>query len=134
MTRVAPQNPPKDGKMARQPKLTTKSGMPRGITTRTAQIRRPGMSVRSTNQAATVPTTAQRNVTTTVRLTVSQSNCAVRLRKSSGSSVAHPTWAACTTKKTIGRMTATEATSAASMSRCGGWRRRSRAPRGTVAP
>ena len=70
--------------MARQPKLTTKSGMPSGITTRTAQNRRPGISVRSTNQAVTVPMTAQRTVTTTVRLTVFHSNWAVRLRKSSG--------------------------------------------------
>ena len=41
-----------------QPKLTTKSGMARGMTTSTAQIRRPGRSVRSTSQAAPVPITA----------------------------------------------------------------------------
>jgi argininosuccinate synthase len=83
------------------------------------------MSVRSTNQAASVPTTAQRNVTTSVRLTVFHNNWAVRLRKSRGSSVPQPTCAACTTRKTMGRMTATATMRATSTSRCGRWRRRS---------
>ena len=76
--------------MPRQPKLTTKSGIPSGITTRTAQKRRPGNRVRSMNQAETVPMTAHRAVTTTVRLTVFQISWAVSPRKSSGSRVAHP--------------------------------------------
>ena len=65
--------------MARQPKLTTKSGMPSGITTRIAKRRRHGRSVRSTNQAASVPTTAHRTVTTTTSDTVFQTSVAVRL-------------------------------------------------------
>ena len=47
-----------------QPKLTTKSGMASGMTTSTAQTRRPGRSVRSTHHAAAVPITAQATVTT----------------------------------------------------------------------
>ena len=64
-----------------QPKLTTKSGMAKGTTTSTAQIRRPGRSVRSTHQAARVPMTAHRAVTTTVSRTVFQSSVAVSGRK-----------------------------------------------------
>ena len=84
MTRTAAQKPPNDGKMARQPKLTTKSGMPSGITTRTAHIPRPGRLVRSTNHASTVPSAAQRTVTTTVRLTVFQKSSPVSWRNNSG--------------------------------------------------
>ena len=52
ITRTAAQKPPIEGKTARQPKLTTKSGIPSGMTTSTANIRRHGRSVRSMNQAA----------------------------------------------------------------------------------
>ena len=52
MTSTAAQKPAKPGKMACQPKLTTKSGMPRGTTTSTAHMRRPGSVVRSTNHAS----------------------------------------------------------------------------------
>ena len=69
--------------MARHPKLTTKSGMPNGMTTRTAKSRRHGRSVRSTNQAAEVPRTAHSAVTTTSSDTVFQISVAVRPRKSS---------------------------------------------------
>ncbi len=42
MTSTAAQKPLKAGKMAFQPKLTTKSGMPSGTTTSTAHMRRAG--------------------------------------------------------------------------------------------
>ncbi len=79
----------------------------------------PAESVRSTNQASSVPSTAHSTVTTTVRLTVFQSNWAVRLRKSSGSRVDQPVWKAWTSRKTSGVRTAT-ATRAASARRAGG--------------
>ena len=69
--------------MALHPKLTTKSGMPSGITTRMARSRRQGTSVRSTNQAAKVPTTAHSAVTTTTSLTVFQIRLPVRFRNRS---------------------------------------------------
>ena len=83
MTSTAAQNPAMEGKMAFQPKLTTKSGMPSGMTTRMARRRRHGTSVRSTNHAAKVPTTADRTVTTTTSDTVFQISVAVRLRNNS---------------------------------------------------
>ncbi len=83
MTSTAAQKPAMDGKMAFQPKLTTKSGMPSGITTRMARRRRHGTSVRSTNHAARVPTMALRIVTTTTNDTEFQINVAVRLRNNS---------------------------------------------------
>ena len=112
ITSTAPQKPPKAGKMARQPKLTTKSGMPSGTTTRMAQRCRPGRSVRSTNQASTVPSTAHSAVTTKVRLTVFHSSWAVRLRNSSGCSVDQPVWKAWTIRKTSGVTTARPTTTA----------------------
>ena len=71
-----------------QPKLTTKSGMASGTTTSTAQIFRPGTLVRSTHQAAAVPITAHRAVTTTVSRTVFHSSSAVSGRKISRASAA----------------------------------------------
>ncbi len=123
MTSAAAQNPPKDPKRARHPKLTTKSGMPSGMTTSTAQTRRPGRSVRSTSQAKPVPSTAHSAVTTTVRLTVFQTSWAVRPRKSSGCSACQPTSKAWTTKKISGVMTAS-ATKVATPKSSGGCRRR----------
>ncbi len=73
--------------------------------------------MRSTNQAATVPTTAQSTITTTERLTVFHSSWAVRLRNSNGSSVCQPTWTACTTRKMSGRITAIEANAAPTRSK-----------------
>ena len=64
-----------------QPKLTTKSGMASGMTTSTAQTRRPGRSVRSTHHAAPVPITAQATVTTAVSRTVFHSRDQVSERK-----------------------------------------------------
>ena len=72
-----------EGKTPRQPKLTTKSGIPSGITTRIAKRRRQGRSVRSTNQAASVPTTTHKSITTTTSATVCQTNMAVRCRNRS---------------------------------------------------
>ena len=48
---TAPLNPCTQVDNEAQPKLTTKSGIANGTTTRTAQIWRPGRSVRSTHQA-----------------------------------------------------------------------------------
>ena len=64
-----------------QPKLTTKSGMASGMTTSTAQTRRPGRSVRSTHHAAPVPITAQATVTTAASRTVFHSRDQVSGRK-----------------------------------------------------
>ena len=55
--------------------------MASGTTSSTAQIRRPGKSVRSTSHAAAVPMTAHSTVTTTVSRTVFQSSDAVNGRK-----------------------------------------------------
>ena len=68
--------------MLLQPKLTTKSGMASGITSRMAQTLRPGRSVRSTSHAAPVPMIAHRTVTTTVSRTVFQSSIPVSGRNS----------------------------------------------------
>ena len=83
MMSTAPRKPRTAGATATHPKLTTKSGMPTGSTTSTAQYLRPGMSVRSTHQAASVPMTADAAVTTTTSRTVFQSSWAVRWRKTS---------------------------------------------------
>ena len=64
------------------------------------------------NQANRVPIAAQSSVTTTVRLTVFQSNWPVRLRKSRGCSVDHPVWNASTTRKIRGVTTAKAITTA----------------------
>ena len=55
MTSTAPWNPCTHVESDAQPKLTTKSGMANGTTTMTAQMRRPGRSVRSTQKATSVP-------------------------------------------------------------------------------
>ena len=81
MTSTAPRNPWTQVVSDAHPKLTTKSGMAKGTTTSTAQIRRPGRSVRSTHQAASVPMTAHRTVTTTVSRTVFHSRVAVSGRQ-----------------------------------------------------
>ena len=73
-----------------QPKLTTKSGMASGMTTSTAQSRRPGRSVRSTHHAAPVPITAQATVTTAVSRTVFHSRDQVSERKISCDSSPEP--------------------------------------------
>ena len=85
-----------------QPKLTTKSGMAKGTTTRTAQIRRPGRSVRSTHHAASVPITAQSAVTTTDSRTVFHSRVAVSGRQISPAIVATPAPCASISRKTSG--------------------------------
>ena len=81
MTTTAPRKPWIQVVSEAQPKLTTKSGMAKGTTTSTAQTRRPGRSVRSTHQAASVPMTAHRTVTTTVSRTVFHNRVAVSGRK-----------------------------------------------------
>ncbi len=64
--------------------------MASGTTTSTAQIRRPGRSVRSTHQAAAVPMTAHSAVTTTVSRIVFHSRVAVSGRKISLASAPQP--------------------------------------------
>src|ERR1035438_7037914 len=81
MTSTAPWNPCTQVEIDAHPKLTTKSGMANGITSSTAQMRRPGRSVHSTSQAVRVPITAQSAVTTTVSRTVFQSKVAVSGRQ-----------------------------------------------------
>ena len=69
ITSTAAQNPPMEGNMARHPKLTTKSGMPSGITTRTANTRRNGQigpldepcGQGADDRARTVTTTTERH-------------------------------------------------------------------------
>jgi hypothetical protein len=81
MTRTAPWNPCTQTNSDFQPKLTTKSGMASGTTNSTAQIRRPGRSVRSVSQAAPVPSTAQHAVTAAVSRTVFHSSSPVSGRQ-----------------------------------------------------
>ena len=85
-----------------QPKLTTKSGMASGMTTSTAQTRRPGRSVRSTHHAAPVPITAQATVTTAVSRTVFQSRDQVSERKIRPFSSPAPAPPASISRKTSG--------------------------------
>ena len=81
MINTAPWNPCTAVVSVTQPKLTIRSGMANGTTRSTAQIRRPGRSVRSTHHAVSVPNTAQRTVTVTVRLAVFQRSLAVNGRQ-----------------------------------------------------
>ena len=94
MTRREPRNPWIDGATDTHPKLVTKSGMARGSTTRTAQMRRPGRSVRSMHHAAATPITAQAAVTASDSRTVFQRRFRVSWRKSRCERVAQPVWAA----------------------------------------
>ena len=75
--------------------------------------------MRSTNQASSVPRRAHSAVTTTMSLTVFQTNSAVRLRKSSGCRVDQPVWNAWMIKKISGVATA-RATRMATATRAGG--------------
>ena len=76
--------------------------MASGTTTSTAQIRRPGRSVRSTHQAAAVPRTAQRAVTTRVSRIVFQSSSRVRPRKINRVTTDVPAPCASISRKTSG--------------------------------
>jgi hypothetical protein len=91
ITSTAPQYPVTAVLSEDQLKLTTKSGMASGTTNKTAQTRRPGRSVRSTNHAVPVPSTAQSAVTTTASRTVFQSKWSVRGRSMSDATVCTPT-------------------------------------------
>jgi hypothetical protein len=104
MTSTAPGNPDSPGASCTHPKLTTKSGTAIGSTRSTAHSRRPGRSVRSTNHAASVPMTAHRAVTTTVRRTVFHNKETVNWRNSTGRSCDHPVWTAWRIRKTSGRV------------------------------
>src|SRR5580698_7181591 len=99
---TAPRKPCTQVHSDAQPKLTTKSGIASGTTTSTAQTRRPGRLVRSTHQAAAVPITAHRAVTTTVSRTVFHSRSAVSLRKIRCATVAAPAPRASISRKTSG--------------------------------
>ena len=124
MTTTAPRNPWAQVVSDAHPKLTTKSGMANGTTTRTAQTRRPGRLVRSTNQAASVPITAQSPVTTTISRTVFHSRAAVSGRQISLASVASPAPRASISRKTSGAsMTAATAMLAPSRTHGTGARR-----------
>ena len=103
MTMTAPRKPWIHVHSDAQPKLTTKSGMASGTTTSTAQIFRPGTLVRSTHQAAAVPITAHRAVTTTVSRTVFHSSSPVSGRAISRQSAAAPLPLASISRKTRGR-------------------------------
>ena len=81
MTTTAPRKPCAQFHSEAQPKLITKSGIASGTTISTTQTRRPGSRVRSVNQAAAVPRTAQATVTVTVSRTVFHSSSLVRSRK-----------------------------------------------------
>ena len=102
--------------------------MAKGTTTSTAQIRRPGRSVRSTHQAARVPMTAHSTVTTTVRRTVFHNSVPVSGRKIRWTTVDQPAPLASITRNTSGtsRTTATAALAARST----GGRRAPRPPPG----
>ncbi len=114
-----------------QPKLTTKSGMASGTTTSTAQIRRPGRSVRSTHQAAAVPMTAHSAVTTTVSRIVFHSRVAVSERKISLASAPSPLLLASISRKTSGSARMAAISVAAAMSAPG---RRAAGPGGARRP
>src|SRR5580698_9649885 len=115
-----------------QPKLTTKSGIASGTTTRTDQTRRPGRSVRSTHHAAPVPITAHAAVTTTVSRMVFHSRVRVSGRKMRcTTSVAPAPWAS-TSRNTSGRARSA-ATRELIVSRATG-RLAGRARRGLTAP
>ena len=101
---TAPRNPWTQVVNDAHPKLTTKSGIANGTTTSTAQIRRPGRSVRSTHQAVSVPMTAQSKVTTTVRRTVFHRRVAVKGLQIRCRTVETPTPCASISKKTKGAM------------------------------
>ena len=124
MTSTAPRNPSTQVDSDAQPKLTTKSGIAKGMTTSTAQIRRPGRSVRSTHHAARVPITAQSSVTDTVRRTVFQRRVAVRGRQMRSATVRVPARCASKSRNTSGASSTTATTLLApsnprGMGRCG---------------
>ncbi len=102
MTSTAPRKPWTQVDSDAHPKLTTKSGMAKGTTTNTAQIRRPGRSVRSTHHAARVPMTAHSTVTTTVSRMVFHSSVPVSGRKIRWTTVDSPAPLASMTRKTSG--------------------------------
>src|SRR3984957_2659529 len=102
MTRTEPRNPCTQVHMLLQPKLTTKSGIASGMTSSTAQTRRPGRFVRSTSQAAPVPMTAHRKVTATVSRTVFHSSMPVSGRKIWPATVLRPAPCDSTMRNTSG--------------------------------
>src|ERR1039457_2875854 len=102
MTSTAPLKPCTQVDSDDQPKLTTKSAMANGTTTSTAQTLRQGRSVRSTRYAATVPITAQRTVTTTVRRTVFHKRLAVSERQIRCQTLEAPAPAASVSRKASG--------------------------------
>src|ERR1019366_4719665 len=123
MTSTAPWNPCTQVEIDAHPKLTKKSGMAKGITSSTAQMRRPGRSVHSTSQAVRVPITAQSAVTTTVSRTVFQSRVAVSGRQMRWAMVPAPEPLASMRRKRSGA-SSTRATAPLAPSRKSGGRRR----------
>src|ERR1700683_918788 len=87
-----------------QPKLTTKSGIASGTTTRTDQTRRPGRLVLSTHDAVPVPITAHAAVTTTVSRIVFHSSVRVSGRKMRCATSETPAPWASTSENTSGRV------------------------------
>src|ERR1035437_5734505 len=124
MTSSAPWYPCTQVEIDAHPKLTTKSGMAKGITSSTAQMRRPGRSVHSTSQAVRVPITAQSAVTTTVSRTVFQSRAAVSGRQMSWAMVPTPEPLASMRRKRRGASSTTATAPLAPSRRSGGRRRR----------
>jgi hypothetical protein len=107
MTITAPRKPCTQVHNEAHPKLTTKSGIASGTTTRISQTRRPGRLVRSMHQAAAVPMTAQRNVTTMVSLMVFHSRSAVNRRKMRCDTDDVPAPAASSSRNTSGSASST---------------------------
>src|ERR1019366_2172585 len=124
MTSTAPWNPCTQVEIDAHPKLTTKSGMAKGITSSTAQMRRPGRAVHSTSQAVRVPIMAQSAVTTTVSRTVFQSRVAVSGRQMSWAMVPTPEPLASMRRKRSGASSTTATAPLAPSRRSGGRRRR----------
>ena len=111
ITTTAPRKPCAQFHSEAQPKLITKSGIASGTTISTTQTRRPGSRVRSVNQAAAVPITAQATVTVTVSRTVFHSSSLVRPRKISRVTGPAPALCASISRNTSG--TASTAATAA---------------------
>ncbi len=109
-----------------------KAGIASGAAVSTAHIRRPGRCVRSTNQAAAVPTTAQTSVADTVINSVLISSSPTSGRKIRSTASARPKLAARQKVNAIGSSTS-KALSAAAANNPRGARKRARAGAGVTA-
>ncbi|TPW14429.1 MAG: hypothetical protein FD127_1422 [Acidimicrobiaceae bacterium] len=122
-TSTAPQNPAIDGRQETHANADRYDGIARGSAKATRSTPRPGMSLRTTSQAAVAPTTTQAAVTVMLSARLRRTRSRVRCCQISSHTAAAPRDRARSTRYQIGAMATSAAASAGTRTNSGGARR-----------